>query len=260
MKRLASRDNPVFKALKRRIDDGGARPGDDAVVLEGIHLCDAWLAAGGVARQVFAGDAALADPEVAALVERAGGAQRYRLDDRLFAAASQVAHGVALLMVGERPAPVRPDRIETTALLLDRVQDPGNVGSILRSAAAAGIADAYLSAGCAAAWSSKVLRAAMGAHFRMRVFEGCDLGALARADGLPLVATSPHATASIHDTDLARDVAWVFGHEGRGVDPALLVGAIAVAIPQSKEVESLNVAAAAAVCFFEQRRQRSSRG
>jgi TrmH family RNA methyltransferase len=93
----------------------------------------------------------------------------------------------------------------------------------------------------------------------MRVFEDCDLAALARADDLPLIATSPHVDTSIHEADLGRDVAWIFGHEGRGVDPALLAGASTVTIPQSRAVESLNVGAAAAICFFEQRRQRAAR-
>lgn len=257
-KRIASRDNPAYKALKRRVDAGGARPGDDAIVLEGPHLCEAWLAAGGAVREAWVGDAALADREVAGLVDRARADACYAVDDRLFGALSQVAHGVALLFVVGRPRPTRPVRVDATAVFLDRVQDPGNVGSILRSAAAAGIDAAYLSVGCAGPWSTKVLRAAMGAHFRMRVFDDCDLVTLARADAVRLVATSPHAAATIHDVDLARDVAWIFGHEGQGVDPALVADAEAVRIPQSTAVESLNVAAAAAVCFFEQRRQRGA--
>jgi TrmH family RNA methyltransferase len=104
-----------------------------------------------------------------------------------------------------------------SAVLLDGVQDPGNVGSILRSAAAAGIRQVYCSAGTAFCWSPKVLRAAMGAHFVLEIFENADLAALVRTARVPVLATSGYAAERMYDVDLRGPAAWVLGHEGQGV-------------------------------------------
>ncbi len=260
MKRIESRANPFFKRLRALGNDATARRDAGVIVVEGVHLCDALLASGTSPIEVVVGDAALLDAQVVDLLDRAGPADRYVLDDALFAAASGLAQGVAILMTVRRPQPVPPDRIERGAVLLDRVQDPGNVGSILRSAAAAGIGDVWLSLGCAGAWSPKVVRAAAGAHFRLRLFDEADLASLHERTTLPWIATSPHATRSLFDVDLTADVVWLFGHEGQGVDPALADEASTVRIPQPGPVESLNVAASAAVCLFEQVRQRAGAG
>lgn len=257
MKRISSRDNAFFKTLRRQVEQGGVRREAGVALLEGIHLCDAYLASGAQPRQVVVGDSALERAEVVDLIDRAEATETFVLDDALFATLSQVAHGVPLLMVVDEPRPERPGSIARTSVWLDRVQDPGNIGSILRSASAAGIDDVYLSRGCAGVWSTKVLRAAMGAHFHLRLFENCDLEALTRDAGVASIATSSHATSSIHDFDLTGEVVWIFGHEGQGVDPILSERAIALRIPQPGAGESLNVAAAAAVCFFEQARQRA---
>lgn len=258
MKRISSRDNPVFKSLRQWSRDAGARRDAGIAVLEGVHLADAFLRGGGVPRQVVVGASALDHAEVAALLSRASTDEPIVLDDALFASLSDLAQGVALLMVVERPQPAMPSWLVRSAVVLDRLQDPGNVGSILRSAAVAGIPDIYLSRDCAGAWSPKVLRAGMGAHFHLSIFEDVDLGALKATASIPWIATSPHADATIHRTDLRGEVAWVFGHEGQGLDAALMHDATAVRIPQPGQGESLNVAAAAAVCFFEQVRQRDA--
>ena len=253
MKHIASRDNPVFKVLRRLSLGADA----DVAMLEGIHLGDAYLRSGGVPRQIVVGRSALALAEVADLVDRCPSSDALLLEDALFATISGLAKGVQVLMTVDRPRPGTPPRLTRASVLLDRVQDPGNVGSILRSAAAAGIPDVYLSRGCAGAWSPKVLRAAMGAHFHLVLFEDCDLTGLRGIAAIPWIATSPHASATLHETDLRRDVAWLFGHEGQGLDPDLMHDATTVRIPQPGHGESLNVAASAAICFFEQVRQRA---
>ncbi len=136
------------------------------------------------------------------------------------------------------------------------MQDPGNVGSILRSAAAAGIKQVYCSAGTAFCWSPKVLRAAMGAHFVLEIFENVELAALVRASQIAVLATSGYAKQRVYDVDLRQPVAWLLGHEGQGVaDDLMALATHRVVIPHAGRVESLNVAACAAVCFFEQLRQ-----
>jgi TrmH family RNA methyltransferase len=141
-------------------------------------------------------------------------------------------------------------------LALEDIQDPGNVGTLLRSAAAAGAGHVLLSQRCAFAWSPKVLRAAMGAHFVLDIFENVDLAALVAGAKVATLATSGYATQRLYDVDLRQPVAWLFGHEGQGVaDDLLSMATHQVVIPHLGQIESLNVAACAAVCFFEQLRQ-----
>ena len=171
---------------------------------------------------------------------------------------SALEQGVAILFVIAMPEKRIAATLESDALILDRVQDPGNVGAMLRTAAAAGVKEIYLSEGSAQAWSPKVLRAGMGAHFTLTIYEGADLAVLIGRAEVPVVATSLGATRSLYDADLKTPHAWLFGNEGAGVSDDLLklCEKDTIIIPQSDGVESLNVAAATAVCLFEQRRQR----
>jgi TrmH family RNA methyltransferase len=147
-------------------------------------------------------------------------------------------------------------RAGVAALVLDRLQDPGNVGTLLRSAAALGVPQVIALKGCAALWSPKVLRSAMGAHFALHLVEGVDADALDTL-AVPLLATSSHATQALHTARLPWPCAWVLGHEGQGVDAALLARcAQTLTIPQPGGEESLNVAAAGAICLYESARQR----
>ena len=140
-------------------------------------------------------------------------------------------------------------------LVLDRLQDPGNVGSVLRSAAAFGFTQVIALLGTAALWSPKVVRAGMGAHFGLRLVEGADPGALGPLD-VPLFGTSSHAAQRLDGFPLPWPCAWVFGHEGQGMADAVARQCRAMlAIPQPGGGESLNVAAAAAVCLYETARQ-----
>jgi TrmH family RNA methyltransferase len=140
-------------------------------------------------------------------------------------------------------------------LVLDRLQDPGNVGSVLRSAAAFGFTQAIALLGTAALWSPKVVRAGMGAHFGLRLVEGADPATLSEL-AVPLFGTSSHAAQRVDEFALPWPCAWVFGHEGQGVAAGVAQRCRAMlAIPQPGGGESLNVAAAAAVCLYETARQ-----
>ncbi len=144
-------------------------------------------------------------------------------------------------------------------LLLEEIQDAGNLGSILRTAAAAGVREVHLSRGSAFAWSPRVLRAGQGAHFSLAIREGAALAEVAAAFRGSVVATAPDAPESLFALDLRPPVAWIFGNEGAGISPALAAQATHRAhIPMPGGAESLNVAAAAAVCLFEAVRQRSA--
>jgi RNA methyltransferase, TrmH family len=262
MKEITSRDNALYKDLKRLATNSQARRKAAQTLLDGVHLCDAYLQQVGTPLMCVVSESASILPEVNAIVTRcqAASTQCIRMPDALYNAVSQVENGVGILFLIDVPQSQPPAKLSQDAVLLDQVQDPGNLGSILRSAAAAGIQEVYCSAGTALAWSPRVLRAGMGAHFALKIFENVDLSVLLQASRLPVLATSSHATKTIYDADLKQPLAWLFGHEGQGVSEALLAKATqTVAIPHSGEMESLNVAASAAVCLFEQMRQRRVR-
>lgn len=245
---ISSRDNPLLQRVRRLAGDPGAYRKLGEVWLEGDHLVGAALQRGVTFEAlVFADSAWLERPDWHAW---AGRARRVlRVPDALFKGLSGLespGHVGALLPTPEAPA-IEP---VAASVVLDRLQDAGNVGSILRSAAAFGVRQILAIKGTAALWSPKVLRAGMGAHFGLHLIEGLqadDLDALQ----LPLLATSSHGGLLLGQARLPRPCAWVLGHEGRGVDPALMARcAQTVRIPQPGGEESLNVAAAAAVCLF----------
>lgn len=253
--RISSRQNPFIKSLKAWARDAGRDGGP--VWLEGVHLCQEYLQRVGLpARAVFEAPRHETG-ELRALWRACAGAERVLLDAGLLGAVSEVAGAQGVGFLIEPPRLDAAVRIDTDCVVLDRLQDPGNVGSILRSCAAAGVGTVLLTRGSAAVWSGKVLRAGQGAHFALRLVEGLAPDeVLARLD-VPLLATALQGGEALYDASLPAAAAWCFGHEGQGVHASLLAGAAQrVYIPQASGVESLNVAAAAAVCLFEHRRRR----
>jgi len=260
MKHISSRENPLYKELKHLAASSQARRKAGRTLLEGVHLCEVYLRQVGAPSLCVVSESSIAHPEVAALLDRCQTmhVQCIALPEPLHTALSQVEHGIGLLFVIDTPRGTIAHRLTQSAVLLDNLQDPGNLGSILRSAAAAGISDIYCGKGTAFAWSPKVLRAGMGAHFLLNIFENVELTVVLQNTGIPVLATSSHAAQRIYDVNLRQPVAWLFGHEGQGVSESLLkLATRQVAIPHVGDVESLNVAASAAICFFEQVRQRS---
>ncbi len=246
--------NALLVRLRKLAHDPGAYRKLGAVWLEGEHLCEACVARGRVPAQAVLSETGWADARLQRLA--AAAARVTIVADALFAQLSSLESPARIGFVLDHPdAPLAPQP-GIASVVLDRLQDAGNVGSVLRSAAALGVAQVVALKGTAALWSPKVLRAGMGAHFALRLVEGTavdDLDALA----LPLVATSPHAERALADGALPSPCGWVFGHEGRGVDPALLARCVETRrIPQPGGEESLNVAAAAAICLYESLRQR----
>lgn len=257
-KRIASRDNALYKTLARLAGSSRARREHRAAVLDGPHLIAAFRASGGTAETLVASESGYARGELRALFDETPARARVLLADRLFDSLAQVATPTGILAVVGTPDPAALPAVLETCVLLEGIQDPGNLGSILRTAVAAGIRQVFLATGCVFAWSPKVLRAGQGAHFGLSIHEGAPLAAL--ADRFPgrVIATDPHAAESLFDVDLAGPIAWVLGSEGGGVSPELAARAtVRARIPMPGTAESLNVAAAAAVCLFEQVRQRT---
>lgn len=255
-KLIRSRENPRFKALRLLATSTRARRKAGLALLDGTHLIAAYRASGGVPQQLVLSESGAANSEAAGLTAGASAQGVLVLADPLFADIAQVATptGVVALIRTPDPGPL-PSAIEH-CVMLENIQDAGNLGSILRSTAAAGIATVLLSRGCAFAWSSKVLRAGMGAHFSLNIFDNIDLpAAVLRLSGR-LICAGSHARKSIYEADLRGPLAWVFGNEGAGVSAQLSAAAAErLRIPMPGGTESLNVAAAAAICLFEQVRQ-----
>ncbi|WP_342129400.1 TrmH family RNA methyltransferase [Hydrogenophaga sp. OTU3427] len=243
---IASRDNALVKELKRLAGDNAAYRRLGRVWLEGDHLCRAALQRG--VRPALAVFSESLWPTAPA-EWRSAAPRNVVLADALFADISALESPAAMGFVLDWPAApeVLPD---APTVVLDRVQDAGNVGSILRSAGAFGFRQVIALKGSAALWSPKVLRAGMGAHFGLRLVESAD-GAALEALQVPLVVTSSHLGRDLHRCRVPMPCAWVMGHEGQGVSPALAArAALAVRIPQPGGEESLNVAAAAAICLY----------
>ncbi|MES2283923.1 MAG: RNA methyltransferase [Pseudomonadota bacterium] len=246
MTHVTSRDNPLIKEIRKLSGDSTAYRKHGRVWLEGDHLCRAALARGmRPAVAIFSESFwPLASAELSS-----SAAKNIVIPDALLPGISGLESPAAMGFVLDLPVelPLEPGM---ASVILDRVQDAGNVGSILRSAAAFGFGQVIALKGTAALWSPKVLRAGMGAHFALRLVESVEIEAL---NGLtvPIVVTSSHDGAFLHQQTLPRPCAWVMGHEGQGVSDALMERAVfKVRIDQPGGEESLNVAAAAAICLY----------
>ena len=255
MKLISSRDNPFFKELAKLSSSAKFRREENKTLLDGAHLLSAYVGSGQVPRHILLSAAASQDAEIAALLEKLDQVPVTQLDDKLFAELSELKTptGIIALIAIPEALPVR----SRFALLLEDIQDPGNLGSMLRSAAAAGCDAVFLSPACADVWSPKVLRAAMGGHFVLRVCPQQDLSKMAQDFAGRLFATDLQAERVLYDLDLRGDVAFMVGNEGAGLSSGLsLLATERVSIPMPGKVESLNAAAATAICLFEAVRQR----
>lgn len=256
MKQISSRDNPGFKDLRDLARDARRQKREGFALLDGPHLVGAALDHGLVPDLVVVSESGSHLPEVAALLARMPEATMLCFRDALFREISELVSPAGILARIAIPVEL-VDWPTGDCLLLDGVQDAGNVGTLLRTAAAAGVPDILLGAGCAGAWTPRVLRAAQGAHFGLRIREQIDLQGFLITYAGACVAAVAHQGISLYAADLRGPVAWLFGSEGSGIAPELLAMAkLHVTIPLEPSSESLNVGAAAAVCLFEMRRQR----
>jgi TrmH family RNA methyltransferase len=258
---IASRDNPRVRRWRGLTRDARVRRQQRSALIEGSNLISACLDSSTLIKNLIVSRTGSERTEFVALAKRSGKTPLV-LADPVFRsiADTEAPAGIAAEIALPRSGP----DLATSAgcVFLEGIQDAGNVGAILRSAAAFGIADAVLGHGCADAWSPKVLRGAMGAHFSMRIAENADLAVDIGRFGGTVVCTVPRGGVAISDADLAGRIGWIFGTEGQGVSDVLAARAtLRVSIPMSGFAESLNVAAAAAICFYEAARasRRASR-
>lgn len=247
MSGLRSRDNPQVKRWAKLARESRLRRAEGRALIEGPHLLDALLASGLAPVAVLATQAAMADAEIASLVRRSGLAP-VMLSESAFKAISdtETPQGLAAEIA------IPSVRREGAWVFLEGVQDAGNVGAIVRSAAAFGAGAVIVDRACADPWSPKVLRAGMGGHFVLQVQQVDALAAT--LEGFPgrLICTVARGGTPLREADLSGRPGWIFGSEARGVSSAVAAMAhTRVTIPLASGSESLNVAAAAAVCLYE---------
>ena len=250
---VTSRDNDTLVRLRKLQAQPGAYRKLGSVWLEGEHLCEALQQrAWPVGTALITEEGWTGDTHLKALAACA---------DRILVVSTALFNSVSALESPGRigfliDCPQVSSGLDVAAetVVLDRIQDPGNVGSILRSASALGVRQIVALQGTVALWSPKVLRAGMGAHFALQMHEGVSEQAVL-ASAMRLVITSSHQGSPLPQASLPQPCAWVFGHEGGGVSEGLMQAAsLKVCIPQPGGQESLNVAAAAAICLYEARR------
>jgi len=253
MKHITSRDNPLFKQLKKLADSSRERRTAGQTLLDGAHLVTAYVEALGLPELLIVAESDCTEDALLVL-ERLSEAKKVMFPPAMFAELSPVARPTGILALVNIPQPAVAESPQF-ALLLEDIQDPGNLGGLLRSAAAAGVDAVYLSEGCADAWSPKALRGGQGAHFVVPIAERADLVEAAKAFKGQTLATALNGE-SLYALDLTGPVAFMIGNEGAGLSAELVAAAKrSVYIPMPGKVESLNAAAAAVVCLFERVRQ-----
>ena len=259
MPRVVSRQNPRFREVAGLVASSRDRRKAGRCVLEGEHIVAVHLERLGLPEVVVVNEDALARPGVAALVARVPESRVLVVPRALFDGMGALPPDVGVIAVAQAPKP-GPGRPGDLCLLLEAIQDPGNLGTMLRTAAAFGVADAYLSRECAFAWSPKVLRAGQGAHFQIAIHEDAELVALARSfreEGGHVVAAVASNGTPLHATRIAGRVSVAVGNEGSGLSAVLRAESdVSVTIPMPGGSESLNAAVAAAVVLYEVVRQR----
>ena len=226
--------------------DARLRRTERRLIIEGPHLLAAALGAGLHPMAVLGTEAALAKAEIRQLVAQSGFAPVV-LSDSAFNAIADAETPVGI--AAELAIPEL--RRKGSAVFLEGVQDAGNVGAIVRSAAAFGAGEVVLDRQCADPWSPKVLRAGMGGHFAIGIRQVEDLSASLQNFSGRLICAVARGGGPLRHADLSGRLGWAFGGEGAGLSAAVLERAAErVTIPMASG-ESLNVAAAAAVCLYE---------
>ena len=252
---LESKDNPKIKHLRGLIEQNAYRKKQGQTVLEGTHLVLSWLDSKRPIKSIFTTEQAINHADFDRIAEQYQGAV-FILSESLYKDISTLGTTIACLAIVDLPSSSEALNFSEDTLILDNIQDPGNVGTLLRSAAAAGIEQVVCTKGSASLWSPRVLRAGMGAHFSLNTFENIALEDILTKFKIPVYATSSHQSENLYSKNLRKQCVWILGNEGQGVSEYALQHAEAVAIPQPGGQESLNVAIAGSICFFEMVRQR----
>jgi TrmH family RNA methyltransferase len=255
---ITSTHNLKLQRLRALMDKKKQRDEEHAFVVEGVRLVEeGWLSGCEAEFVLFSGQLSQRGHEVVHGLEQAG-TETLQVDPRLLEAAAGTETPQGLLAVFHRRDFPIPDRLDF-ALITDNVRDPGNLGTLLRSAAAAGVQAAFLSPGTADAFAPKVLRAGMGAHFRMPILQlnWIEIGEHCREKKLRVLLAESAEGTPCWDMNLREPLALLVGSEADGAGAeAKALAAQAIHIPMPGRSESLNAAVAASILLFEVVRQR----
>jgi TrmH family RNA methyltransferase len=260
MKQIASRDNSLFKKLLKLSQSARERKKLGYTVIEGIHLIQSYYSKYQSADVLIVKESSNTNPEITELLTLLPAeVELCILADHLFNEASTLTTPSGIMAIVPIPQASHFNREADYCIACEDLQDPGNLGAILRSAAAAGIEEVLLSPNCVSAWSPKVLRSAQGAHFLLNIHESSDLTAISQEFVGKIIATSPSAELSLYDLDMKERFMLLIGNEGSGLSSELMQSAShRIYIPMPGKMESLNAAVAASICLFEWVRQTNS--
>jgi len=252
---ISSHDNPIFKRLKKLAESARARREAHMTLLDGEHLLAAYLDAGGQPHTLVRA-ASFDAGRFAPLAARCLHVKNIVLPDALFAELAPVATPTGVLAEAAWLTPPA-SRAAPLVIVLEDIQDPGNLGAMLRTGAAAGATLAVLSKGCHDPWSPKALRGGQGAQFVLPMQQGTDLVAWLNGFAGQSVALALAEDGDFYALDLGGPLALIAGNEGAGLSDAVCAAATRCAhIPMAGRIESLNASAALAVAVFEAVRQR----
>jgi TrmH family RNA methyltransferase len=246
---IRSRDNERVKRWAKLSHDARFRKKERRALIEGPHLVCALLERGMKPLCVMVSEGAAQDAEIQELLGRTR-LEPVELARNIFNSIvdTETPQGIA----AEIEIPAAREMQKGGCVFLEGIQDAGNVGAIIRSAAAFGVASVVLDAHCADPWSPKVLRAGMGGHFALAVRTLTSLEKELETFSGKLLCTAAKDGVSLNEADLSGRLGWVFGSEGKGVSATARQNADQmITIPIAPTTESLNVAASAAICFYE---------
>ncbi len=259
--RITSRRNPQVQEVRRLQEESRYRRRTRRFVVEGVRLAEEALRAGARPEKIFYCPASLnprGQAVVAAYEEQ--GVPVWEVTPEVMAAMSATETPQGLLLVLPWPQHPWPERRDFM-LLIDGLQDPGNMGTVLRTAWATGVQGVWVLPGTVDLWSPKVVRGAMGAHFYLpcQRLDWEDLPSVLQ--GLRVYVTDPHEGVEYTQVPWREPFVLVIGSEAHGVrEPLRDVADLYVHIPLAPGVESLNAAVAAGILLFEARRQRRQGG
>lgn len=251
---ITSKDNPLIKTAHALLTDPKKRKKMGQTVIEGTHLLDAYLKAEKMPISVIISESGLNNDEIQSLIKKFN-KNPIIISDTLYKNIRTLGTSLPIMAVIEMPNLILNHAIDNDCLILNGIQDTGNLGTLLRTASATDFKTVICTPNTAHAYNPKTLRASMGANFSLAIYENISVDAIFHFVKVPLFATTSHANGLIYRKDLTKPLALILGNEGQGVDERFLKKATPLTLPQYGE-ESLNVGVAGSVCLYEILRQR----
>ncbi|AWD32434.1 tRNA (guanosine(18)-2'-O)-methyltransferase [Candidatus Kinetoplastibacterium sorsogonicusi] len=256
MKLITSKENKEFKYLSKLYKYFGKK---DKVIIEGLRLCSLWLDNYGLPEKIIINNDHIHNQQITNIINNKNIKNILLINNQLMNILinSKGTYNKDIIFIVNKPKPeFLGNRIDDNCVILENIQDPGNVGNIIRTCAAVGIKKIFLNDKCATPWSSKVLKSSQGAHFFIDIYENSDLNNIINILNIPLISTSLIKNSmNLYDTKLPKICAWLFGNEGNGISHEMNLKANLIISIKHNNIDSLNVTSAAAICLFEHRRQ-----